>query len=108
MAHATAHGPSPRVFISSVIQGFEDFRQAAADGVAAGGGTPVMAELLPSLSSSPRNACLDGVQSSDVFVIVLGERAGWKTPSGEYAVEEEWQEARRRSLPILAFLQDCE
>lgn len=108
MVSSSAEGPRPRVFISSVIEGFENFREAAAAGVRAGGGTPVMAELFPSQSASPRNACLDGVRSSDAFVILVGQRGGWKTPSGALAVEEELQEARRRTLPILAFLEEGE
>src|SRR5258708_7215708 len=100
-------GPKPRVFISSVIEGFEEFRQAAAEGVEAGGGEPVMVERFPSLARSPRNACLDGVQSADAYLGVIGQRGGWRTPSGALAVEEEFEEARRRSLPTLVFLQEA-
>lgn len=95
-----------RVFISSVIEDFEAYRKAAADGVEAAGGEPVMVERFPSLAQSPRNACLDGVQTSDACLVIVGDRGGRVTPSGALAVEEEFEEARRRSLPILAFLQD--
>lgn len=63
-----------------------------------------MVERFPSLAQSPRNACLDGVQTSDAYLVVVGDRGGWVTPSGALAVEEEFEEARRRSIPILAFL----
>ena len=99
-------GPVLRVFISSVIEDFDAYRKAAADGVEAAGGEPVMVERFPSLAQSPRNACLDGVQTSDAYLVVVGDRGGWVTPSGALAVEEEFEEARKRSLPILAFLQE--
>ena len=50
-------------------------------------------------------AC-DGVQASDAYLVVVGDRGGWVTPSGALAVEEEFEEARKRSLPILAFLHE--
>jgi len=66
----------PRVFVSSVIEGFEDYRQAAKNGIIDAGGDPVLVEDFPSSSVSPRTACLDGVHSCDVIVIIVGERGG--------------------------------
>src|SRR5438128_2703876 len=96
---------NPRVFVSSVIQGFADFREAGRRAITACGAEPVMAEDFPALNSSPRNACLDGVASSDVYLVILGERGGWVTPSGKLATEEEYEEAKRRHKPICAFIQ---
>lgn len=98
--------PRPRVFVSSVMQGFELFRDAARAGVQAGACEPVMAEDWPSLAHSSRTACLDGVASADAFVLVVGERGGWTAPSGKLVVEEEWEEAQRRKLPVRVFVQD--
>ena len=95
-----------RVFISSVIEGFRPYREAAAAGIEDAGGEAVMVERLPSLDQSSRNACLDGVQTSDASVVIVGSRGGWVTPSGRLAVEEEFEAAQRRALPILVFLQD--
>jgi hypothetical protein len=99
-------GLRPRVFISSVMEGYIDIRAAAAEGVEDGGGEPVMAERLPSLAVSPRNACLDGVRTSDAYLVLIGERAGWIAPSGALATEEEFDEAEGLGLPIIVFLQD--
>lgn len=98
-------GPRLRVFISSVIDGFGEYRLAAAEGVEAAGAEPVMVERFPSLATSPRNACLDGVQASDAYLALVGQRGGWTTPSGALAVEEEFEEAKRRGLPVLVLLQ---
>jgi hypothetical protein len=96
----------PRVFVSSVMDGFEAYRQAARKGIVAAGGDPVLVEDFPSLPQSPRTACLDGVASSDIYIGVVGGRGGWIAPSGKLVVEEEYEEARRRRLRTLAFIQN--
>lgn len=97
----------PRVFVSSVIDGFEEYRQAAARAIEASGGEPVLVnEQFPSVTTSSRNACLDAIESCDYFVLVVGERGGWRTPSGRLVVEEEWEHALGRKLPVLVFLQN--
>ncbi len=97
----------PRVFISSVITGFEAYREAAANGVSDAGCEPVMVEQFPALDASPRTACLNAIDSCDGVLVIVGERAGFKTPSGKYVVEEEWQYARKRSTPLHVFVQDA-
>lgn len=65
----------PRVFVSSVAEGFEDYREAAREGIEAAGGEPVLVnEDFPSVPASPRNACLDAVTSSDIYLAIIGER----------------------------------
>ncbi len=98
----------PRVFISSVIDDFGQLREAAAAGIEDAGAEPIMIERLPSLAQSSRNVCLDGVQTSDACAVIVGHRGGWVTPSGRLAIEEEFEEAQRRTLPILFFLQDVD
>lgn len=97
----------PRFFISSVIEGFESFREAAACGVRDAGAEPVMIEQFPSLSVSPRTACLDAIATCNGVVVIIGSRPGFKTPSGQYVVEEEWQYARKRATPLYVFVQDA-
>ena len=99
--------PRSRVFVSSVIEEFAEYRQAARKGIEQAGGEGVLVnEDFPSQASSSRNTCLDAIDSCDVFLLVLGERGGWKTPSGRLVVEEEFEHARARKLPVLVFLED--
>jgi len=42
-----------RVFVSSVLEGFHDFREAARAGIIAAGGEPVLIEDYPSANISP-------------------------------------------------------
>jgi hypothetical protein len=96
-----------RVFVSSVITNFAAFRSAVADGIRDAGAVPIRVnEDYPSLPDSSRNACLDAVASCDAFVLVLGETAGWKAPSRKFVIEEEYEEAVRRGIPIFVFLLD--
>jgi hypothetical protein len=55
---------------------------------------------------SSRNACLDGVASCDIHIVIVGNRGGFTSPSGKLIVEEEYEEALRKKLYILAFVQD--
>lgn len=66
----------PGVFVSSIMQGFEPFREAARAGIEAGGCEPLMAEDWPSQGDSSRTACLDLVSSSDALIPIVGERGG--------------------------------
>ena len=98
--------PKSRVFISSVVEAFSEFRAAARAAVVEAGGEPVLVnEDFPSLAASSRNACLDAVESSDIYVGIIGTRGGWVAPSGMLVVEEEWRHARARKRPTLFFLQ---
>lgn len=98
--------PRPRVFLSSVMEGYAAFRDAAAEGIRRADGEPVRAEEFPAVGASPRTACLDGVRSADGVVLLLGERYGWVAPSGLSPTEEEYDEARRTHKRILVFLED--
>ncbi len=99
----------PRVFVSSVIEGFDAHRQAARVAIHAADGEPLLVnEDFPSIHASSRNACLDAVASSDYFVLIIGARGGWRAPSGRLVVQEELEEARRRRIPALVFIEDVE
>lgn len=98
-------GPRPRVFVSSIIDGFTDFRRAARQGIEDASAEAVLVnEDFPSLPDSSRNACLNAVETCDAVVAVVGARGGWTAPSGKLAVEEEIEHARRRNVPVLVFL----
>jgi Domain of unknown function (DUF4062) len=97
-----------RVFVSSVMEDFQEYRQAAKAGIISAGAEAVLVEDYPSLSVSPRNACLDGVASCDIYLAIVGQRGGWTAPSGNLVVEEEYEEAGRRKVRVIAFMQNVE
>lgn len=95
----------PSVFLSSVIRGYEDVRDAAAAGVERVGMHPIRSERLAAEASSPRRALLDEVADADLYMLLLGERYGEAT--GERApTEDEFDEAVRRHKPILVLVQE--
>lgn len=109
-----SHSLSPRldirmapfkVFISSVISGFEAERQAVRTAVESLRLEPIMAERdFGAKPYSSQEACLDGVRQSDVYVGIFGPRYGYVAASGKSATEEEFIEARAQGKPILCFV----
>jgi hypothetical protein len=97
----------PRVFLSSVMEGYGDRRRAARQAILNAACEPVLVEDGPSRDHSPRNACLDGVASSDAVVLILGARGGSRAPSGKLVVEEEYLHARKQGIPTFVFLEDA-
>lgn len=94
-----------RVFLSSVIRGFAAERQAAREAVELLRAHPIMAEEFGALPMSPRQACLEAVRTSDVFVAIFGARYGTVIPSTGISVsEEEFLEARRLGKDMLCFV----
>lgn len=88
------------------MSGYEEYRSAARSAVENAGGRPLLVEDSPSLSTSPRNACLDLVARSNLLVCIVGPRGGFRAPSGKLVVQEEFEEACRRSIPTLVFVHD--
>lgn len=97
--------PAMKVFLSSVIAGFELYRDAAALAITTLGHQTVRAEDFGATPQSPQQTCLAGVRDSDLVVLVLGARYGFRQASGRSATHEEFDEARHHR-PLLAFVQD--
>ena len=94
-----------KVFISSLISGFEAERDAARRAVSTLRQESVMAEDFGARPASPQVACLQGLRSSDVVVLILGSGYGF-VPVGSTlsATHQEYREARE-TKPVLAFVQ---
>lgn len=92
------------VFISSVIAGFEPFRDATGQAIRSLGDHVIRAEDFGAVSSSPQEVCLRGVREADVVVLLVGARYGYTQASGLSATHEEYREARERCR-VLVFVQ---
>jgi len=65
-----------------------------------------MAEDFGAQPSSPQIACLQGLRTSDVVVLILGEHYGFVPPNSTLsATHQEYREARE-TKPVLAFVQE--
>lgn len=95
-----------KIFVSSLIGGFEQFRAAARSAIVALRHEPVVAENFGAQANSPQIACLQGVRSADLVVLILGARYGFvQGSSGVSPTHEEYLEARG-TKPILMFVQE--
>lgn len=96
-----AHGR--RAFISSVMGELPDERWAAAEAMRAVGGTPVMFEQFGGRDADPEDAYLAEVETSDIYVGILGRRYGKPLPSRFSATHAEYLHAEKRGLRIAAW-----
>lgn len=93
-----------RVFISSVKVSLEEERRALPGQIRALGHEPVMFEDFTAQADPSREACLRAVQSSDLVLLILGERYGYTFPeTGQSATHDEFIEARRNGQTIYVF-----
>src|SRR5450759_2856917 len=90
-----------KVFVSSVVTGFEEYRAAVRAAVDVLRHETILAERYPAMAGSPQQACLQGVRDADVTVVVLGARYGQLQPSGMSATHEEFLEAHGRGVAIV-------
>lgn len=96
-----------KIFVSSLISGFEPLRTAARSAIRALGHEPVMAEDFGAKSASPQIACLQGLRSADLVVLILGERYGSIPPGSKVSpTHEEYLEAKRGAKEILLFVHE--
>jgi hypothetical protein len=95
-----------KVFISSVVSGFEPFRTAAAEAIEMLGHQVLRSEDFPALPRTPQQACLAAVREADVVSLLLGDRYGPVQESGLSATHEEYREARE-TKPVLVFVEDA-
>jgi len=93
-----------RIFVSSLIGGYEEYRAAAREAVETLGHQVVRAEDFPASAGTPQQACLAAVRDSDLVVLPMGEHYGVPQASGLSATREEYREARERK-PVLVFVQ---
>ena len=93
-----------KVFLSSLITGFEALRAEAASGATTLGHAVIRAEDFGAMPDSPQSACLAGVREADAVVLLLGWRYGHVQSSGISATHEEYREARD-TRPVIVFIQ---
>ena len=94
-----------RIFISSLISGFEPQRAAVRRAVITMRHEPVMAEDFGAQPNSPQIACLQELRSSDMVILILGEDYGFVPPGSNLSATHQEYRAAREMKPVLAFVQ---
>lgn len=97
-----------KVFISSVVRGFEQLRAAAKSAVEALDMKPIMSEHFGARTYSSEHACLTEVDQCDIFVLILGANYGYEPEPGLSVTQQEFRQAVSRRKPILVFIQQTE
>jgi hypothetical protein len=97
-----------KVFISSVVRGFEDFRSAAKEAVETLDLRPVMSEHFGARPYSSQQACLTEVDQCDVYLLILGAHYGYEQEPGVSVTQQEFRQAINRRKPILVFIQQTD
>jgi hypothetical protein len=96
------------VFISSLARGeMGSVRVAARDAVDSLGMRPVMFETEPASPQDSRRALLDRIPHCDALLLILGAEYGEPGARGVSPTEEEFQEAVRHGIPVLAIVQEA-
>ena len=98
-----------KVFISSVVSGFEEYRQAAKEAVQLTCNHPVMCEDFGSRPHNSETACMTEVEGSDIYILILSTTYGFIPPNDDVSVtHREYLTAKARNIPILVFVHTCE
>ena len=93
-----------RIFVSSLMDGeMTPFRTALRSWIHEWDGHPVMWEEINPQDERPQTAFIDGVNQSDVFVLLLGTRYGIPDASGYSPTHQEANRAKARGIPRLLF-----
>lgn len=93
-----------RVFISSVRVGLETERDALPGLIRALGHDPIRFEDFTAQSAPSRQACLDALETCDIYLLLVGAHYGHVFPeSGQSATHDEWMDATRIGLPRYVF-----
>ena len=71
-----------KIFISSLIRGFEEYRDAAGRVARELDHEVVRAEDFPASVGTPQQACLEGVRQSDLLLLLVFDRYGATQASG--------------------------
>jgi hypothetical protein len=98
------HNVQMRIFISSVRRGLELERDALPGLIKALGHEPVRFEDFSAQSVPSREACINGVESSDAYLLLLGPHYGTVFPeTGQSATHDEWVAAQRTGISRFVF-----
>ncbi len=90
-----------KVFISSVINGYEQYRSAAKRAVEIMDDRPIMSEAFGARPYSSDVACVTEVEQSDVYLLVMGSDYGYITDDGISVTHIEFRAAKTANRPIL-------
>jgi hypothetical protein len=101
----TDSGVRARVFLSSTTVGLRSVRDVARQAIEDAGCDPIVMEEFGAVPDYPDSVCQDRIDTSDVYVGLIGWRHGSRPAESDQSyTEREYRYARLRGLPCLIFL----
>ena len=97
-----------RVFISSVMMELRAERASARDGVRSLGVRPVMFEEFGGRDANPEDAYLGEVETSQIYVGIIGQHYGTLLPTRFSATHTEFRHAEKQGLRIAVWALETE
>ena len=96
---------NPSVFISSTFEDLAEYRNAVRDAVVRAGAMPILFEDQPASGQPVEERIKELLDRSDAVLLLVGHRYGSvDSKTGTSWIEAEYNAARRRAKPLLAFL----
>ena len=97
-----------RLFLSSVGHGLADLRAQIIEDLRTGEFDVGNMEIFGARPELPLDTRLAEMRKSDAAIVIVGPRYGSLTPAGDVSfTHEEFREACRRGIPVLAFVLDA-
>ncbi len=97
-----------RVFISSVMEELRDERAATAEGVRSLGARPVLFEEFGGRDADPQDAYLGELETSQIYVGILGRRYGRPLSTRFSATHTEFRHAEQQGLRVAVWALDTQ
>lgn len=95
----------PGIFISSTFEDLAQYRQAVREAVLRAGAIPLTMEDQPAAGRLVEQKLRELLDRSDAVLLLVGHRYGTiNSKTGKSWVENEYEAAKRRKKPLLAFL----
>jgi Domain of unknown function (DUF4062) len=98
----------PRTFVSSTCLDLKDARSVLEEHLKSLGHEPLLSDTL-TFGVTPKKhshqACLDQVDNSDYFILLIGSRRGGTYIGSEKSItNEEYRRAMKRNIPVMTFV----
>ena len=97
-----------QIFISSTYEDLKDIRKAIQDEILKMEQFPVGMELFSASGKPPWDLIQNTIDCSDYYLLIIGLRYGSETEEGISYTQKEFEYAKSKGIPILAFIRNEE
>jgi len=95
-----------QIFISSTYEDLKEEREVAIKTILSLYHIPIGMEMFNAGDSEQWTVISQTIETSDYYVVIIGERYGSTTDSGVSYTEKEYDYAISKGIPVFAFIKD--